>query len=255
MYSDGAPCAYFQEGRCVSHLTKHSWAVHEAAMLVAGRLLGAPRVLGRGCLERALRVAAVYHDLGKAAVSFQGEGRSFRLHEHVGALILWVAADEASKRGHTGLARVLMVAAGAVARHHAAMPGRHPVEVAESTGDIKAIAGLAREVPPGTPGLLAGGSIPVLLEGALARIRRGLSYQEARGIVERVKDMRHYESDLLTDTIMVAGALIVADILVSSVERNTQVTKSYARSWMRELGISMGTLQQITRHPSKPTLD
>ncbi len=258
MCSGTDPCAYFNMGGCVSKLTHHSWAVHDAAVLAAERLLGRPRELpSRAWLELALRVAAVYHDLGKAAVSFQRQHRSFRLHEHVGALILWRAAEKVSPRGDGDavLAKTLMVAAGAVARHHAAMLDRHPAEVLRNSRDIQNIARLAREVPPGVPSLLAGGSIPATIEEALGKVRAGLSLQEAGRIAKAILDMLYFERDLLADTMMVAGTLIVADILVASVERNDEVSKSYAKSWMKELGISMEKLQQITRDPSKPTLD
>jgi len=255
LYSAGAPCAYFKRGRCVSPLTRHSWAVHDAAVLAAGRLLGPPRVLpGRAWLATALRVAAVYHDLGKAAESFQREGRSFRLHEHVGALILWMAAEKASREGNKGLAAVLMVAAGAVARHHAAMQGRHPVEIAESSKDLQDIVELAKQIPPGTPSLLAQGYISTVIEEALAEARSEIDMRRARHIIEAIKDMRYYDWDLLLDTMMVTGTIIVADILVSSIQRSDRVTKSYARSWMRELSINQRRLNKLIAAVNRPTL-
>jgi len=260
------PCAYFENEQCVSPLTRHSWAVLLVArQAVAPRLLGPSRELDmiacKGSLKRALDIAAVYHDLGKAANRFQQNRRSFRLHEHVSAVILWETAEMAMDQDEEGLAVILKVAAGAVARHHAAMQGRHPAEIVMQgeKNTFSEISSLVQDVPLNTPDLLANGRIPGLIHRALEKLQNdgthGNLYYVVRKRMDEILEMRHYNHDLLTDTIIVAGTLIVADILVSSMERSNKVTKSYAKSWMRELEISEKKLGDLINNARKPCLD
>ena len=131
------PCAYYdRETRTCYPLHEHSRNVARAiGTLFQERLSKTPPAARipflSGRLLEAGVIAGALHDIGKASRHYQerlqsGSPGGFWLHEYIGSLILAEAASTLIMRDKRPEAAVLLLAAGAVARHHAAMRNRHP---------------------------------------------------------------------------------------------------------------------------------
>ncbi len=265
-------CAYYDvaEKKCYS-LREHNWRVARALQLLFNNQLEAMtpwnRVLRRAGLSTAEAgvAAALLHDLGKASKYYQeklGEGYGFRYHEHVSAYTLLAAAKLLEKRGDRLSAATLLLAAGAVARHHAAMKGRHVLELTSSPwavrsrATVKACSTIAEAVrglrgaEPGEVTVLK--ALPLAARTAIEEaLRKGPSYVlgsepcselsklligpgDGSGIgwaiatlATRILGAGREEKRLLARAASAAiytvtGALIVADILVAGLERRRE---------------------------------
>ncbi|MEB2835837.1 MAG: HD domain-containing protein, partial [Desulfurococcales archaeon] len=143
----------------------------------ASRLLTAPldAAAGGGSLLASTVLAGALHDLGKASPHYRGRG-SYYGHELAGAAVIYNASRIARARGDRALQTRLLLAAWAVARHHAAMRDRHPSSPSESLvrEASRALEALAREpecLPEALPGPLRGSGLESLLLESLEDLR------------------------------------------------------------------------------------
>ncbi len=131
------PCAYYDRQREYCHpLYKHSLNVSRSIeYLFRDRLeVEPPAARIPGLTNRLLEagiIAGVLHDVGKASIHYQkrvriGRPGGFQYHEYVGALVLSEASGLLMDEMKLEESALLLLAAGAVARHHAAMKNRHP---------------------------------------------------------------------------------------------------------------------------------
>jgi len=256
-------------------LQRHLCCVAEALRVYMARRLVArvPAVAWfeghtwRGSVLDAGLLAAALHDVGKASRYYEGK-RSFYLHEAVSAvfavgLYRWLVG--AGSRA----APVALLAAMAVARHHAAMRGRLPRELAGNTKSLTIIAEALGAFEAGdmvSAGIhdLLGETVLAVLVGEYVDLARQAPVARARVVGERLRQLAaprelasamggevsgEYAGALVS---MVTGALIVADVLVAGVEgREDEGRRSgvrgdeagdesgapaYARHWAEELG-------------------
>ena len=261
------PCAFHDPSRgCLSWLDEHNLHVAGAVVELFRERLTAGTPFNRrlddatginSTLYKATVLAALLHDLGKASMLYQERG-SYRLHEHVSAMLIIEAGAHA---GHsldlapaTGGGGLLYLLAAAIAgRHHSAMRGRHPLDLYESLSGpqgsgsplrILAAAigsldpGMARAaVARGLPGIL-GDAVTAAAERATGNLRAwSASYIGDRvGLYARLGGGDALQGRLLYPAVHAGtGALIVADILVAGLERRGDYPRGYIMYWMREL--------------------
>ncbi|GBF08719.1 tRNA nucleotidyltransferase [Aeropyrum pernix] len=263
---DKWPCSFIDEaGRChpldlhnlrVAYTLKHLFEQRLSALTPTARSLEAFTGLEKPLLQSAV-LAAVFHDAGKSSSLYRvwaERGKaSFAMHEHVSALTLLKGFEEISRESGSGCTTVARIAASALARHHTAMKGRHPDDVAR--GGSKAVKTIVEASSKLSPDL-APSSVPVNTLEKLAREGFTRAAEAGSKGVETVKSHLYYtttegirkqaraigintvnEAMLLAAVQTVAGALIVSDILVAWRERGEEdrPAKAYATSWMREL--------------------
>ncbi len=261
------PCAYYDPKGCLSlaeHNTNVAGALHalfyerlRPQTPLATRISEASGVSEP--LYKAAMLAAISHDVGKASPYYQenlAEEGSFYLHEHVSAAILYEAMQPLIAEGLMGPALILLMAAGAVSRHHAAMRGRHPNDLERDTVNhrriARALAVMGREHLESAimPGLIPRDLRGLLLEGVDSATKHALESgaNYAWSIISNttssgLKSANMVGKGKLTGDMIVvavqaiAGALIVADILVAGAERRGlgDPSRAYSLSWQREL--------------------
>ena len=216
----------------------------------AARVLREATGTGRPLLVASV-LAGLLHDLGKASTAYCGRPGSYWLHEHASAILVAEASNILATRGERGLAALLMLAAQAVSRHHAAMEGRLPRQVAGNSGRLewlrRVLQGLTSErLQEALPGDAPEG-LRRLLHQALNRAGRGLRrwgyLSQILRSLDRVNSLGFYGVHLGAWTAAletVSGALIVSDILVADAERRSSDDRAsplYARIWASELGL------------------
>ncbi len=256
------PCSFVDDrGECMG-LREHSVRVaYSIAKLLGPRLslrrLAAGTVLGGISSVSPLLglgvLAGLTHDLGKSSSHYREKGgRAYPMHEHVSALALHMAARKAGDKGLIVLSEFLNLAAATVARHHAAMECRHPDDLGwdKCSRRIYTIVKASKGLEPGDA--VRGSAVdlaPIWLRrylqesiSASSQLKSGminsiLAHSQTPCIVEGRGCYRTSGTRALRIVQTVAGALIVADILVAWSERgDLSEGKPYARSWMNELG-------------------
>lgn len=277
------PCAYYDEQKHICHpLLAHARNVSRAVTTLFGDRLSTTPPAARlpGLSERlpeAGVIAGALHDIGKASRLYQerfqrGQAGGFPLHEYLGALILAKASRKLRLQDMREEAAALLLAAGAVARHHAAMKDRHPTvligKISPHPGEqqdkhLNTIHSAAAQLDPdealrATPLDLIPGWARRPIEEA-ARSIRAMSRGEiaealktsipAQSLAEKIAGNRHtspliqaHDKERARHAVTahlyrLSGALIVADILVAGCERRPGEgpEKAYATSWIKEL--------------------
>ncbi len=243
------------------------------AGLLAGPLAEATGLPGGEALWTSAVLAGALHDVGKASPHYAGRG-SYYGHELVGAALLLEAALGVW-RDSPGGALLLALAAWAVARHHAAMQGRHPLKAARGGGIVRAAASAVRALarapgclslglPPEVRGTRLEGLLLDALErlgantGRLPSLAQSLAtYQGVEALAEKAPGMGAQRWAALVSA--ASGAVIVADILVASSEgRDTDDRggRAYVVAWLDELGPAAGRVVQrlASSPPASPAL-
>ncbi len=263
MKDAGRPCAFHVEGSgCISYLDVHNLNVARLLSALFSRRLKTKTLFNRmldeatgvkWALFKASIIAALAHDIGKASLLYQPKG-PYRMHEHVSAILLLEAAgvlgfnlDEANSEGGPGL--LYMLAAAVVGRHHAAMKGRHPLEVGTER-ERSSIYTIVRALKNLDPGFIEAGidsRMPgwfrdVLVEAAIkagkqARMN-GVAYVHDKIplYASPGNGSEQLEGILKPSVQAGSGALIVSDILAAYTERRNDHPKGYVSYWIRELG-------------------
>lgn len=241
---------------CGSHLAPHSVAVGYVAHVLFEEEWGFRARLS-GVPAWALDLAALGHDIGKAAPRYQegavracarGEDPSFRLHELFSAIaIAWLGAVKAAPP------EPCYVAAVAVWEHHHGMPGRL---VAPERGVGSVGGDVVRDVEAAINALLhtidfAGhasiGWRPRIPLGGVEPSPSPISL--ARGIRE-FKRVVEGSPRLAAAAFTAAGMVSVADTVVAAIERRGSrspvdaLRGRYAYRYLREL---MGGESQLHR--------
>ncbi|MCE4624525.1 MAG: CRISPR-associated endonuclease Cas3'' [Desulfurococcales archaeon] len=275
-------CAYYDQrtNQCYP-LETHSINVSTALEKLFHKKLKAIPAKARlpGLSERLLEagiLAGLLHDLGKASQYYQdrvrsGEPGGFKYHEYLSALIIIEAAEKLrTDHGMNVEAALLLLVAGAVARHHAAMKDRHPTNLL-SNPILKTNQNPLKEINLATAGLdeqtienaIPLNRLPTWLRDPLheaihsiqkihdndiinIKLRENLT---AHNLAAKILGNETTEPLIKTGTredmtpiiigllYRLTGALIVSDILVAGCERRPQQgpQTAYAKSWINEL--------------------
>lgn len=200
-----------------------------------------------------LALSALLHDIAKASTLYRRRG-SFVLHEYASAVLVLRALEEVFRGMGVEGGKAATIAAAAIARHHSAMNDRNPMSIYARLRDPRGAAELVGMVR----GILRGinatdlyralpGPAGRLLASALSGAVEELSGDSRRlkSLLDRcvqVSSLSYTGKRLLWS---ISGYLIVADILVASVERAGRVEKAYAKYWLTELGIGEDDVKRL----------
>jgi CRISPR-associated endonuclease Cas3-HD len=221
----------------------------------------------RGSGAAAAALAGVLHDIGKASPYYQSRRRGFYGHELASAALMVEASRLLRTGGGPGY--LMLLAAYAVARHHAAVRVRHPVYLASHNPRDDLARSLLREAgaalcslaaEPGVlhealPCGLASTPLGGLLRSALEAVGGKCERHGGVGVVLEAARVTGSLEGLVPSpaarglaplawAASLSGALIVADILVASAQRREAggsgdpeeaLKEAYKRSWAREV--------------------
>jgi len=224
------------------------------------------------------RKYSVMHDLGKASPYYQERRSGFLGHEHVSAAVLLEAARAAGTECREGGCQpgyLLLLAAHAIARHHAAMRSRHPVYIAVTLGSHAGGAGAHRVVEEASQALCrlaedaeeAVAALPCSLDGTplagiVAEALKRLGRDCKGAVLDAVTTLASTESLQagmrgFAWVAVLSGVVTVADILGASVERaegedeEGALKNAYARSWADEAPQAWEAAQRYAWRPGE----
>lgn len=207
--------------------------------------------------------AALLHDVGKASEHYREQAKasgriSFYMHETAWSLVLYsVARRVLDDRQDVGVFEYLDFTARVIARHHAAMECRHPVDLVRRCHERLSI--VRRVVEKLDEGIVAGllGELKcvasdlgvpravwsILLDESLLRQAKGEAVRCAERDITLLASMRE-------DFVAVAslsGMLIVADVVVASFfegrASDDRAAPAYALHWRGELAGRLSKLK------------
>ncbi|MEB3806864.1 MAG: hypothetical protein GSR73_05045, partial [Desulfurococcales archaeon] len=208
-------------------------------------------------------LSGLLHDLGKASGFYQRNlERGFGFHEHVAGVVLSKAAEVGRLSGDIAGWRLLRLASYVITRHHVAMVNRHPDSIVNNRRASCVIERALKELNPDTLSqmgldLFLPRGINDYIRESLSSLKRDnklisryLGHNTTRNIVEDefcdAGGPGHSQGYRLLKTVQVlAGILIVSDILVAWKERGPKDPgRLYARSWLAELNVEK-SLEEI----------
>ncbi|MDW8082661.1 MAG: CRISPR-associated endonuclease Cas3'' [Sulfolobales archaeon] len=219
----------------------------------------------QGVLWEVLLASALLHDVGKASYYYRKGFRntcrlSFPMHEHVWSLVLYSIANVVLHRnGNTGLSDKLVMTARVISRHHAAMIGRHPVDISirmrgHSGFGAARVESVRRPLKDLDPSLVANllsslmQKFPALANSNIwnALVNQALVSSGKKGAINNIcgdmKRLANLENLPLKKSVAIkslSGMLIVSDILAASlVEKRVSddgIAPAYVIHWVNEL--------------------